>query len=161
MANLFDSYNTFANQTSTNQKLSDKMIQNITSNANQAEDNAFGFSLIDDGKFKGEFVIPLGEPGMEHDAAALLYSLFKKNVNKQKIKGGSAVQASAMGLRGYEESGELFEMVSPEGDNVLYDEIEMPFNLSYTSSNKKDVSLKFEDWCYTEVTDDEYGHHAT
>ena len=159
MANLFDSYNKFSRETSTNQVLSDKMIQNVISNTNQSEDNAFGFSLIDDGEFKGEFVIPLGEPGMEHDASALLYSLFKKNVNKQKIKGGSAVQASAMGLRGYDESGELFEMVSPEGDNVLYDEIEMPFNLSYTSPNKKDVSLKFEDWCYTEVTDDGYGHH--
>lgn len=148
MGNLFDSYDKFAGETATNQKLSDKMIQNIISNANQAEDNAFGFSIIEEGKHKGEFLIPLGEPGMEHDAAALLFSLFKKGVNKQKIKGGSAVQASAMGLSGRaQEVGDLFEVVSPEGDNVLYDEIEMPWNLSYTSATGKNVPLRFEDWC--------------
>ncbi len=150
MSNLFDSYDMFANETATNQKLSDKMIQNIISNANQAEDNAFGLSIIEDGQNKGQFVIPLGEPGMEHDAAALLFSLFKKGVNKQKIKGGSAVQASAMGLSGYDEVGDLFEVVSPEGDNVLYDEIEMPWNVSYTSATGKNVPLKFEDWCNTD-----------
>ena len=159
MANLFDSYNTFASETSTNKALSDKLLQNVISNANQAEDNAFGFSLIDDGENAGQFVIPFGEPGFEHDAMALLASLFKKGVNKQKIKGGSAVQASAMGLSGYMESGELFEVVSPEGDNVLYDEIEMPFNISYTSATGRDVTLRYEDWCYTTTTDDEFGHH--
>ena len=152
MANLFDSYDRFVKDTATNQALSDKMIQNIISNANQSEDNAFGLSLIEDGQDKGQFVIPLGEPGMEHDASALLFSLFKKQVNKQKIKGGSAVQASAMGLSGYEESGDLFEVVSPEGDNVLYDEVEMPWNVSYTSATGKNVPLKFEDWCNTDGT---------
>ena len=152
MGNLFDSYNRFANETATNQKLSDKMIQNIVSNANQSEDNAFGFSIIEDGENKGQFVVPLGEPGLEHDATALLFSLFKKGVNKQKIKGGSAVQASALGLSGYEESGDLFEVVSPEGDNVLYDEIEMPWNLSYTSATGKNVGLRFEDWCNPDGT---------
>jgi len=152
MGNLFDSYNRFATETATNQKLSDKMIQNIVSNANQSEDNAFGFSIIEDGENKGQFVVPLGEPGLEHDATALLFSLFKKGVNKQKIKGGSAVQASALGLSGYEESGDLFEVVSPEGDNVLYDEIEMPWNLSYTSATGKNVGLRFEDWCNPDGT---------
>lgn len=159
MSNLFDSYENLVNSASTNQALSDRLIQNIISNSNQAEDNAFGLSIIEDGVGKGDFTIPLAEPGMEHDASALLWSLFKKQVNKQRIKGGSAVQASALGLSGYENDGNLYEVVSPEGDNVLYDEIEMPFNLSYTSAVKKDVKLKFEDWCYTEATDDEYGHH--
>jgi len=168
MANLFDSYDDFANNAATNQELSDKMIQNITSNANQAEDNAFGLSLIDEGDNAGDFVVPPGEPGMEHDAAALLWSLFKKAVNKQKIKGGSAVQASPWGLaetkasdfisgKRATECGDLFEVVSPEGDNVLYDEIEMPFNLSYTAPGRngkrgKTVPLRFEDWCNTDGT---------
>lgn len=156
MANLFDSYNKLADEGATNQKLSDKMIQNIISNANQNEDNAFAFSIIEEGMMgAGDFVIPLGEPGMEHDATSLLMSLFKKQVNKQKIKGGSAVQASAMGLSGWTDSGELFEMVSPEGDNVLYDEIEMPWNVSYTAAGEngkkgKNVPLRYEDWCITE-----------
>lgn len=152
MGNMFDSYDKFANETATNQALSDKMIQNVISNANQSEDNAFGFSIIDDGPFKGEFVVPLAEPGMEHDSSALLFSLFKKAVNKQKIKGGSAIQASAMGISGFEDSGDLFEVVSPEGDNVLYDEIEMPWNVSYTSATGKNVPLKFEDWCNPDGT---------
>ena len=153
MANLFDSYDRFAGETTTNQALSDKMIQNIISNANQSEDNAFGLSLIEKGMMgEGNFVIPLGEPGMEHDASALLFSLFKKQVNKQKIKGGSAVQASAMGLSGWEEAGDLFEVLSPEGDNVLYDEIEMPWNVSYTSATGKNVPMRFEDWCNPDGT---------
>ena len=152
MGNLFDSYNQFASQSTTNQALSDKMIQNVISNANQSEDNAFGFSIIEDGENKGEFVVPLGEPGMEHDASALLFSIFKKMVNKQKIKGGSAVQASALGLSGYEESGDLFEVVSPDGENVLYDEIEMPWNVSFTAATGNNVPLRFEDWCNTDGT---------
>ena len=152
MGNLFDSYNQFASQSTTNQALSDKMIQNIISNANQSEDNAFAFSIIDEGENKGEFVVPLGEPGMEHDASALLFSIFKKMVNKQRIKGGSAVQASALGLSGYEESGDLFEVVSPDGENVLYDEIEMPWNVSFTAATGKNVPLRFEDWCNTDGT---------
>lgn len=159
IGNLFDSYDLFEANTSTNQNLSDRMVQDIISNSNQAEDNAFGFSIIDEGENKGQFVIPPGEPGLEHDASGLLLSILTKLVNKQKIKGGSAVQASAMGLSGYEESGNLFEVVSPEGDNVLYDEIEMAWNLSYTAATGKKVPLKFEDWCYTVPTDDEFGHH--
>lgn len=152
MANMFDSYDLFSEETATNKKLSDRMIQNIISNSSQAEDNAFAFALIDGGEFDGEFVVPPGEPGLEHDSSALLNSMFKKQVNKQKIKGGSAVQASALGLSGYEEAGDLFEVVSPEGDNVLYDEVEMPWNLSYTSSTGKNISLKFEDWCNIDGT---------
>ena len=153
MANLFDSYGQFAKETATSQDLSDKMIQNIISNANQSEDNAFGLSIIDEeGENEGEFVIPPGEPGMEHDASALMWSLFKKNVNKQKIKGGSAVQASALGLSGYEDAGDLFEVVSPDGNNVLYDEIEMPFNITYTSPTQKKVPLNFNDWCNPDGT---------
>lgn len=152
MANLFGDYDKFASQTATNQALSDKMIQNVVSNSNQSEDNAFGFSIIDEGEHKGEFLIPLAEPGMEHDSSALLFSLFKKAINKQNIKGGSAVQASAMGLSGYEDVGDLFEVVSPEKDNVLYDEIEMPWNVSYTSATGKNVPLKYEDWCNPDGT---------
>ena len=152
MANLFDSYERFTKDTATNQALSDKMLQNIISNASQSEDNAFGLSIIEDGVDKGEFVIPLGEPGMEHDAAALLWSLFKKGINKQKILGGSAVQASALGLSGYEEAGDLFEVTDPDSDNVLYDEIEMPWNRTYTSATGKVVQLKFEDWCNPDGT---------
>lgn len=153
MGNLFDSYEEFASEISTNQKISDKMIQNIISNANQSEDNAFGLSIYDEGDLAGQFVIPPGEPGMEHDAAALLISLFKKAVNKQRILGGSAVQASVMGLSGWEKEGNLFEVVDPSNEgNVLYDEIEMPWNRTFTSATGKKVALNFNDWCNPDGT---------
>lgn len=161
MANMFDSYDSFASNTATNEALSAKLVQSVISNSNMSEDNAFAFSLIeDDAENAGEFVLPLGEPGLEHDSSGQMFSLLKKIVNKQKIKGGSAVQASAMGLTKWEDAGDLYEVVDPENPvNVLYDEIEMPWNVSYTAANGKNVPLKFEDWCYTAPTDDEFGHH--
>jgi hypothetical protein len=45
------------------------------------------YSLTDEHSFS----IPLFEGGLEHDSAAMLFSIFKKLVNKQSIKGGSAV----------------------------------------------------------------------
>lgn len=153
MGNMFDNFEEFASATASNQSLSDIMLQNIISNANQSEDAAFGLSIIEPGmEGAGEFLVPPGEPGMEHDAAALLNSLFKKMVNKQKIHGGSAVQASSMGIKGWDNSGELFEVVSPEKDNVLYDEIEIAFNVSYTSALGTKVNLKYEDWCNDDGT---------
>ena len=46
-----------------------------------------------------------------------------------------------MGLSGYEESGDLFEVVSPDGNNVLYDEIEMPWNAFIISSANNVIYL--------------------
>lgn len=156
MANLFDSFDELSSKISSDKNLSDILIQTIVSNANQAEDNAFAFSIIEKGMpGAGELLVPLGEPGVEHDATALLFSLFTKLVNKQKIKGGSIVQASAMGISGFEESGDLFEVVSPDGSNVLYDELEMPWNKSYTTNdgkNTKTVQLEYTDWCNPDGT---------
>jgi hypothetical protein len=79
--------------------------------------------------------------------------MFKKAVNKQRIKGGSAVQASALGISGYEKDGGLIYVTDPnDPDNILYAECEIPFNLSYTDVNGKEIYLNFEDYCNADGT---------
>ena len=72
-------------------------------------DNMIAYSLNEN----GEFNIPLFEGELEHDSSATLFSIFKKVVNKQRIKGGSAVQVSALGIKGYEVSGDLEYVIDP------------------------------------------------
>lgn len=149
ISNILESFEIFAEQTSDTKKLSELFIQNVISNGREAIDNIFAYTLTGD----DSFIIPLFEGALEHDAAATLFSMFKKAVNKQKIKGGSAVQMSALGLTGMEVDGSLYEIVDPEDDsNILYTEVEMPFNPSYTDATGKEVYLKFDDYCNADGT---------
>lgn len=149
ISNILESYDKFENSVSDINKLSDLLSQNIISNSRESLDNLLAYSVNED----GEFTIPLYEGGLEHDSAAALLSIFKKIVNKQKIKGGSAVQASAYGLKGYEESGDLQFVADPDNpSNILYAECELTFNLSYTDAYGNTVALKFEDWCNPDGT---------
>ena len=152
MANMFESYDNMESHASTKQQLSDMLMQNGISSSNQATDVLAGLSIIDEGENAGDFVFPIGDPTMEHDSAALLLSILKKGVNKQKIKGGSAVQMSPMGSQ---EDGNLREVCSREHDNVLYEEVEITWNLSYTDYNGNDVPLRFSDYCFA----DNIGEH--
>ena len=149
IANILDSYKKFESQAGDINALSDMLIQNIISNSRESADNMLAYSLNEN----GEFNIPLFEGELEHDSSATLFSIFKKIVNKQRIKGGSAVQVSALGIKGYEESGDLQYVVDPDNpNNVLYAECEIPFDLSYTDSKGNVISLKFEDWCNPDGT---------
>ena len=159
MSGMFDDYDQLADELKDNKSLSDKMIQNVISNANQNEDRMYALSLIDDedSDAYGQIMVPLGEPMLEHDTSALLFSMFRKGVGQQRIKGGACVQASAMGISGRKaaDAGNLYEIVDKEEDdtyNVLYDEIEMPFNLTYTNSFGANTPLNFNDWCNTDGT---------
>lgn len=145
-ANILESFETFRKQITDPEQLSDILSQNIVSNSRESLDNLLAYSLID-----GEFTIPLFEGGLEHDATATLFSLFKKAVNKQKIKGGSLVQASALGLTGYQTDGDLKAIVDND-NNVLYVECETSFDLSYTDSEGNEVKLNFEDYCNPDGT---------
>ena len=112
-------------------------------------DNMLAYSLTGDDKF----LVPLFEGALEHDSSAMLFSIFKKRVNKQSIKGGSAVQVSAMGIKGYEESGDLHYVVDPNNpNNILYAECEIPWDISYTDINGKEVALEFSDYCNEDGT---------
>lgn len=149
VANILESYRKFESQAGDINALSDMLIQNIISNSRESMDNMLAYSLNED----GEFNIPLFEGELEHDSSATLFSIFKKLVNKQRIKGGSAVQVSALGIKGYEESGDLEYVIDPNNpNNVLYAECEIPFDLSYTDSKGNVIPLKFEDWCNPDGT---------
>lgn len=149
IANILESYRKFESQAGDINALSDMLIQNILSNSRESADNMLAYSLNE----SGEFNIPLFEGELEHDSSATLFSIFKKAVNKQRIKGGSAVQVSALGIKGYEASGDLQYVVDPNNpNNVLYAECELPFDLSYTDSKGNTIPLKFEDWCNPDGT---------
>lgn len=149
VANILESYRKFESQAGDINALSDMLIQNIISNSRESMDNMLAYSLNE----SGEFNIPLFEGELEHDSSATLFSIFKKLVNKQRIKGGSAVQVSALGIKGYEESGDLEYVIDPNNpNNVLYAECEIPFDLSYTDSKGNVIPLKFEDWCNSDGT---------
>ena len=149
VANILKSYDLFANEVSDIKKLSDKLLQTTINNSRESMDNMLAYSLTGDDKF----LVPLFEGALEHDSSAMLFSIFKKRVNKQSIKGGSAVQVSAMGIKGYEESGDLHYAVDPNNpNNILYAECEIPWDISYTDINGKEVALEFSDYCNEDGT---------
>lgn len=149
VANILKSYDLFANEVSDIKKLSDKLLQTTINNSRESMDNMLAYSLTEDDKF----LVPLFEGALEHDSSAMLFSIFKKRVNKQSIKGGSAVQVSAMGIKGYEESGDLHYVVDPNNpNNILYAECEIPWDISYTDINGKEVALEFSDYCNEDGT---------
>ena len=149
VANILESYDLFANEVSDIKKLSDKLLQTTINNSRESMDNMLAYSLTGDDKF----LVPLFEGALEHDSSAMLFSIFKKRVNKQSIKGGSAVQVSAMGIKGYEESDDLHYVVDPNNpNNILYAECEISWDISYTDINGKEVALEFSDYCNEDGT---------
>lgn len=149
VSNILESYDLFANEVSDVKRLSDRLLQATINNSRESMDNMLAYSLTGDDKF----LLPLFEGALEHDSSAMLFSIFKKRVNKQSIKGGSAVQVSAMGIKGYEESGDLQYVVDPKNpNNILYAECEIPWDISYTDINGKEVALEFSDYCNEDGT---------
>lgn len=146
VANILESFDSFKEGISDANKLSEKLIQGVINNSRESIDNVLAYA-VDDGKF----AMPLFEGGLEHDAAAMAFSMFKKIVNKQQIKGGSAVQVSAMGIKGYEEDGDLKYVTDGKG-NILYAECEIPFDISYKNSEGKEVHLDFNEYCNPDGT---------
>lgn len=146
VANILESFDSFKDGISDANKLSEKLIQGVINNSRESMDNVLAYA-VDDGKF----AMPLFEGGLEHDAAAMAFSMFKKIVNKQQIKGGSAVQVSAMGIKGYEEDGDL-QYVTDGNGNILYAECEIPFDISYKDSEGNEVHLDFNDYCNPDGT---------
>lgn len=146
VANILESFDSFKGGISDANKLSEKLIQGVINNSRESMDNVLAYA-VDNGKF----AMPLFEGGLEHDAAAMAFSMFKKIVNKQQIKGGSAVQVSAMGIKGYEEDGDLKYVTDGKG-NILYAECEIPFDISYKDSEGNEVHLDFNEYCNPDGT---------
>ena len=156
-ANIFDSYERFAQNAGNIEELSNLLQQSTVGSMREAMDNLFAYVVTGNDEYLQKFMIPLFEGGLEHDAAALILSTFKKIVNKQQISGGSAVQVSAFGIDGYEEDGGLRYVIDSDNEaNVLYAEIEMPFDKSFIMDvrdangnvTKQKVNLPFDKYCF-------------
>lgn len=147
VSNILESFDKFNAGIANSEGLSSKLIQSVINNSRESMDNILAYALNEDGNFS----MPLFEGGLEHDAAAMMLSMFKKLVNKQSIKGGSAVQVSAMGIKGYEKDGDLKYVTDGKG-NILYAECEIPFDISYTDENGREVELDFNEYCNSDGT---------
>lgn len=99
-----------------------------------------------------DFMVPLFDQILEHDTTALLLSIFKKKVNKQKINGGSAVQASA--LFTHKQNDETLQFVtSKDNKNILYAETEVPWNFVFTTNKNGTTNyLDFKKYCNDDGT---------
>ena len=151
VANMMESFEKFKKNIENEQKLSNLLTAAIINN-----DRYSLHQLLDIAVNDGKFATPLYEGSIEHDTTAMIFSIFRKEVNKQDMKGGSAVQVSDWGITTKDEvSGEdrpLRFITDEKNENVLYAEIEIPFNFSYTDSNGNEVKLKFNDYCNTDGT---------
>lgn len=148
-ANILEDFEDFSSTIRDPEKVRQALVQMTVNNSRETKDNLRGY-----GKgLEHNFLLALFEGGIEHDTAALLLSMFKKQVNKQKINGGSAVQVSAFGITGYTEDNNLTFVKDPNNDaNILYAKCELPWDLSYTDSNGNKVELRFSDWCNADGT---------
>ena len=151
VANMMESFEKFKKNVENEKKLSNLLTSAIVNN-----DRYSLHQLLDIAVNDGKFATPLYEGSIEHDTTAMIFSIFRKEVNKQDMKGGSAVQVSDWGITTKDEvSGEdrpLKFVTDEENGNVLYAEIEIPFNFSYTDSNGNEVKLRFNDYCNTDGT---------
>lgn len=143
MANMFDSFEEFDKTITNKEALEEALSQGVLKNSRYNYDLLTAYSLDENGRFTS----PLFEAAIEHDSAALITSLFKNTVNKQTIKGGSAVQVSSFGINGYTEDGDLKYITDENDENILYAECEIPFNFSYTDHNGNEVNLDFSEYC--------------
>lgn len=152
-SNIVEGLNSFLSAIGDDNKVSMQLIQNVISNNREAEDHLLAYSLTGN----GDFLLPLFEMGINHESSGALLSVLKKLVNKQKISGGSLVQASSWGITQKIEDnkniddGGLQYVVSEDGKNVLYAECEIPFNFSITV-NGKAQALDFNKYCYPDGT---------
>lgn len=150
VANIMDSFDKFSKNTGNTEELSKQLIQAVINNSRESMDNLLAYGIED-----GDFAVPLFEAGLEHDAASMLLSIFKKTVNKQTIQGNPLVQVSAMGISGYAEDGDL-QYVTDDNGNILYAECEIPWDLSYVEKDENGhdrvVNLDFNDYCNEDGT---------
>ena len=145
-SNMLEDFKYFVEQMSDIDKTSKALIQSVISNDRETFNSFLAYAVENDFNGFATFATPLFEGGLEHDSIALLFSIFKNMVNKQKIAGGAAVQASALGLESYEQDGGLHYVLDDNKENILYAECEIPFDFKYTNSVGEEVELDYNDY---------------
>jgi len=151
VANMMQSFAKFKRNIENEKKLSTLLTSAIVNN-----DRYSLHQLLDIAVNDGEFATPLYEGSIEHDTISMIASIFRKEVNKQDMNGGSAVQVSDWGITAKEEvtgtERPLKFVTDVNNENVLYAEIEIPFNFTYINSDGIEVALDFNTYCNPDGT---------
>jgi len=86
-ANMTESYKDFEKRALDKNRVSEVLSQLTLNGERESKNNLLAFEIDK----KGNYTMPLFEPGIEYNTSSLFLSWFKKGVNKQTIKGGSLV----------------------------------------------------------------------
>lgn len=157
VANMLDSFKKFSSTVGDPQKLSNLLSSAILNNDRYALRKLLDIAVSEQDGNKN-FNTPLYEGSIAHDTQGLIFSLFRKIVNKQDMLGGSLVQVSDWGINVKEEvGGEVKErplkfVTDESGTNVLYAEVEIPFDFFYKDSFGQKHPLSFTDYCNSDGT---------
>ena len=149
-ANIDESTDMFGANISTAERVSRIITQNIATQERELKEGIYKATVNE----QGETVVPLYEGTFEHQTSSLLMSMVKKMINKQTIKGGSAVQMSPYGVTKVEDDNLSFvrdlDANGKKVNNILYAEIERTWDLTYKDANGHEVYLEQKDWCNTD-----------
>ena len=120
-------------------KLADALVSMESRGINVSTEKLSRFATISDAESgKRKFAIPLSELSRRYDTESALMSILSKKVNKQKMRGGSLVQISAIGMPN-------LKTHFNENGNPTYCDIAVTWDSSVII-NGREVKLKYEDW---------------
>lgn len=120
-------------------KLADALVSMESRGINVSTEKLSRFATISDAESgKRKFAIPLSELSRRYDTESALMSILSKKVNKQKMRGGSLVQVSAIGMPN-------LKTHFDENGNPTYCDIAATWDGS-VMINGREVKLKYEDW---------------
>lgn len=155
-SNMKESFEEFQKAIGSSENISETLLQYIINNNRESEDHMLAVALEELAEGR-DFTLALCEPGMEHDTAAMLWSIFRKMVNKQTIMGNSLVQVSALGINSIKTESEnnvnggLKYQMSEDGENILWAEAEIPWDLVFKLGDTH-IPLRWEDYCNADRT---------
>lgn len=136
---ILDSFLTQMELISDPDKLADALVSMESRGINVSTEKLSRFATISDAESgKRKFAIPLSELSRRYDTESALMSILSKKVNKQKMRGGSLVQVSAIGMPN-------LKTHFDENGNPTYCDIAATWDGS-VFINGKEVKLKYEDW---------------
>ena len=136
---ILDSFLTQMELISDPDKLADALVSMESRGINVSTEKLSRFATISDAESgKRKFAIPLSELSRRYDTESALMSILSKKVNKQKMRGGSLVQISAIGMPN-------LKTHFDENGNPTYCDIAATWDSSVII-NGREVKLKYEDW---------------
>ena len=136
---ILDSFLTQMELISDPDKLADALVSMESRGINVSTEKLSRFATISDAESgKRKFAIPLSELSRRYDTESALMSILSKKVNKQKMRGGSLVQVSAIGMPN-------LKTHFDENGNPTYCDIAATWDGSVII-NGREVKLKYEDW---------------